>query len=66
MVQSNLYSIKLIFRWEAGKAQLGTAGVGVLGAIVALSLDSVQSLEARTSWILPFSAGGFLNIGKLY
>jgi len=49
-------------RWEAGKAQLGTAGVGVLGAIVALSLDSVQSLEARTSWILPFSAGGFLNI----
>lgn len=49
-------------RWEAGKAQLGTAGVGVLGALVALSLDSVHSLEARTAWILPFSAGGFLNI----
>jgi len=49
-------------RWEAGKAQIGTAGVGVLGAVVALSLDSVQSLEARTAWILPFSAGGFLNI----
>ena len=52
------------FRWEAGKAQMWTASVGMLGAIAALSLDSVQSLEARTSWILPFSAGGFLNIGK--
>merc|ERR1719507_373180 len=49
-------------RWEAGKAQIWTASVGMLGAIAALSLDSVQSLEARTSWILPFSAGGFLNI----
>jgi len=49
-------------RWEAGKAQLWTAGVGVIGALAALSLDSVQSLEARTAWILPFSAGGFLNI----
>jgi len=49
-------------RWEAGKAQMWTASVGMLGAIAALSLDSVQSLEARTSWILPFSAGGFLNI----
>jgi len=49
-------------RWEAGKAQVWTASVGMLGALVALSLDSVQSLEARISWILPFSAGGFLNI----
>jgi len=49
-------------RWEAGKAQIWTASVGMLGAIAALSLDSVKSLEARTSWILPFSAGGFLNI----
>lgn len=49
-------------RWEAGKAQMWTASVGMLGAIAALSLDSVHSLEARTAWILPFSAGGFLNI----
>jgi len=49
-------------RWEAGKAQMWTASIGVLGALSALSLDSVQSLEARTAWILPFSAGGFLNI----
>ena len=39
-----------------------TASVGMMGAVAALSLDSVQSLEARTAWILPFSAGGFLNI----
>merc|ERR1719167_1212804 len=49
-------------RWEAGKAQMWTASVGMMGAVAALSLDSVQSLEARTAWILPFSAGGFLNI----
>jgi len=49
-------------RWEAGKAQFWTAGLGMMGALVALSLDSINSLEARTSWILPFSAGGFLNI----
>ena len=53
-------------RWEAGKAQIWTASVGMLGALAALSLDSVDSLEARTSWILPFSAGGFLNIGNLH
>ena len=55
-------------RWEAAKAQMWTASVGMLGALAmalaALSLDSVKSLEARTAWILPFSAGGFLNIGK--
>ena len=51
-------------RWEAGKAQMWTASVGVAGAVAALSLDSGSSLEARTAWILPFSAGGFLNIGK--
>jgi len=49
-------------RWEAGKAQFWTAGLGMMGAVAALSLDSANSLEARTSWILPFSAGGFLNI----
>ena len=52
-------------RWEAGKAQIWTASVGMLGALAALSLDSVHSMEVRTSWILPFSAGGFLNIGNL-
>ena len=27
-------------RWEAGKAQIGTASVGLFGALVALCLDS--------------------------
>jgi len=49
-------------RWEAGKAQVWTAGMGMLGAILSISLDSESCLEARTAWILPFSAGGFLNI----
>jgi len=48
--------------WEAAKAQVLTAGVGLLGAITALSLGSCESLGACTVWILPFTAGGFLNI----
>ena len=27
--------------------------------------DNLQCLERRTAWILPFSAGGFLNIGRV-
>lgn len=49
-------------RWQAGKAQLFTASVGLFGAYSALSMDSVDSLEEKTTWILPFTAGGFLNI----
>jgi len=49
-------------RWDAGKAQFWTAGMGMMGAILSISLDSESCLEARTAWILPFSAGGFLNI----
>ncbi|EYC35788.1 hypothetical protein Y032_0984g3286 [Ancylostoma ceylanicum] len=45
---------------DAVKAQLVTASGGVLGAVVALYLRSgaVQSAD----WILPFTAGGFINI----
>ncbi|XP_012261346.2 zinc transporter ZIP13 homolog [Athalia rosae] len=49
-------------RWDAAKAQLLTAGGGLLGALVAV-LCSGGGVEARTSWILPFTAGGFLHIG---
>merc|ERR1712080_485747 len=49
-------------RWDAGKAQLWTAGMGMIGAISAVSMESESSIEAKTAWILPFSAGGFLNI----
>lgn len=40
-----------------------TAGAGLLGALVAIFGSSVTTaLEARTSWIMPFTAGGFLHI----
>lgn len=50
-------------RWDAAKAQLLTATAGLLGALVAISGSGVTSaMEARTSWIMPFTAGGFLHI----
>lgn len=50
-------------RWDAAKAQLLTAGAGLLGALVAIGgTGATSALEARTSWIMPFTAGGFLHI----
>lgn len=51
-------------RWEAAKAQLGTATIGIAGALTALACNGSDHLaEGRiTSWILPFTAGGFLHI----
>lgn len=49
-------------RCDAAKAQMATASVGLAGALAALSAESAQSLGERTAWILPFTAGGFLNI----
>lgn len=50
-------------RWDAAKAQLLTAGAGILGALVAIGgSGATTALEARTSWIMPFTAGGFLHI----
>lgn len=50
-------------RWDAAKAQLLTATAGLLGALVAIGGSGVTSaLEAKTSWIMPFTAGGFLHI----
>lgn len=50
-------------RWDAAKAQLLTAGAGLIGALVAIGGTGVTSaMEARTSWIMPFTAGGFLHI----
>lgn len=50
-------------RWEAAWAQLCTAFTGLLGAMVAVVFsDASGSVEAKTSWILPFTAGGFLHI----
>ncbi|KAF4532621.1 hypothetical protein B566_EDAN011534 [Ephemera danica] len=48
-------------RWEAARAQLYTAGSGLLGALTAVAC-STSSVESRTSWVVPFTAGGFLHI----
>lgn len=35
----------------------------MIGALVAIGGSSVtNAMEARTSWIMPFTAGGFLHI----
>jgi zinc transporter 13 len=47
---------------DAAKAQFSTALLGILGALAALSLDSVVSIDSYTSWIIPFTSGGFLHI----
>lgn len=52
-------------KWEAIKAQMSTASVGILGAVVALCAESSEALGARTAWILPFTAGGFLHIAMV-
>ncbi|CAH0394763.1 unnamed protein product [Bemisia tabaci] len=50
-------------RWEAAYMQLYTASAGVVGAMTAIVFSgSSNSIEAKTSWILPFTAGGFLHI----
>ncbi|XP_008554144.1 zinc transporter ZIP13 [Microplitis demolitor] len=49
-------------RWDAARAQLMTATGGIFGALIAV-LCSGSGVESRTSWILPFTAGGFLHIG---
>ncbi|XP_069553773.1 zinc transporter ZIP13 isoform X1 [Brachyistius frenatus] len=49
-------------RWSAARMQLFTALVGVLGAGFALCAQSPKGTENASSWILPFTSGGFLYI----
>ncbi|XP_063233380.1 zinc transporter ZIP13 homolog [Bacillus rossius redtenbacheri] len=50
-------------RWEAARAQVCTASGGMLGALFAVVVSGAAgTAEARTSWIMPFTAGGFLHI----
>ncbi|XP_052752828.1 zinc transporter ZIP13 homolog [Galleria mellonella] len=50
-------------RWEAAKAQLATASAGLVGAMTAVICSGASNaIEAKTSWIAPFTAGGFLHI----
>ena len=54
--------MKFSFRIEAAKAQISTAAIGMTGACFALWIDAVDPESAASLWVLPFSAGGFLNI----
>jgi zinc transporter 13 len=48
---------------SAAKAQLWTATVGLLGAVFALTANSVQAqIGNYTWWILPYTAGCFITI----
>ncbi|XP_068237746.1 zinc transporter ZIP13 homolog [Palaemon carinicauda] len=49
-------------RWEATLAQLYTAGIGLLGALVTLFIGTSELLGGVQFYILSFTAGGFLNI----
>lgn len=49
-------------RWDAVKAQSSVSLFGILGTALALYVKSFETLQAKTVWILPFSAGGFLYI----
>ncbi|XP_046382824.1 zinc transporter ZIP13 homolog [Ischnura elegans] len=47
--------------WDAARAQLITGSAGIIGALAA-SAGAAGPDEAGVSWILPFTAGGFLHI----
>ena len=55
-------------RYDAARAQLSTASIGICGALLALGLDTFlnneggHNVENYTSWIIPFTCGGFINI----
>lgn len=50
-------------RWDAAKAQLLTATAGTIGALIAIQgSDATNQMEKQVSWVIPFTAGGFLNI----
>ncbi|KAG8249257.1 Zinc transporter ZIP13 [Homalodisca vitripennis] len=50
-------------RWDAARAQLLTGTAGLVGALTAVTCSGAGTImEAKTSWILPFTAGGFLHI----
>ncbi|CAG9865102.1 unnamed protein product [Phyllotreta striolata] len=50
-------------RWHAALFQILTAGGGLVGAMAAITFSGARNaLEARSSWILPFTTGTFLHI----
>ncbi|XP_003697966.1 zinc transporter ZIP13 homolog [Apis florea] len=51
-------------KWDAARAQLLTASGGIFGAMSAIFFSGSE-VGAKTNWILPFTAGGFLHIGMV-
>jgi len=49
-------------RWEAAKAQLYTAGIGLLGALCTLCVGSSDIIDCAQMYILGVTSGAFLNI----
>ncbi|CAM1306935.1 SLC39A13 (predicted) [Pycnogonum litorale] len=49
-------------RWGAAKAQMVTATFGLCGALTALIVDSADEIGTKTAFLLPFTAGGFIQI----
>ena len=47
---------------EIVKIRIVASQVGLLGALVALAFESSSEMESLLMYILPFTAGGFLNI----
>ncbi|XP_060807090.1 zinc transporter ZIP13 homolog isoform X2 [Amyelois transitella] len=49
-------------RWEAAKAQLATASAGLVGAMTAVMFSGASNaIEAKTSWIVPFTDCRYIN-----
>ena len=49
-------------KMDAAKAQLYTASLGIIGALAALALNSLDVIDNATAWIIPFTSGGFIQI----
>jgi len=49
-------------RWQAAKAQLYTAGVGLLGSLFTLTVGSSQAIGHLQVYVLGFTGGAFLHI----
>lgn len=52
-------------KWEAARAQVLTASIGFIGSLSALMVSDCEKLNENTWWILPFTAGGFINVSLI-
>jgi len=49
-------------RWDAGKAQFITGFGGMCGAVFGLMCESMELAGQKTSFLLPFTSGCFINV----